>query len=51
MRIILTSFVFAAALSAQSSFTQTAVSPVKGGVERKGLVALEVDRKPVNNDS
>ncbi len=24
------------------------MSPVKGGVERKGLVALEVDRKPVN---
>jgi pimeloyl-ACP methyl ester carboxylesterase len=48
MRIILTSFFFAAALHAQSPFSQTAESAVTGGVEFKGLVALELDGKPVS---
>jgi hypothetical protein len=50
MRIILASIliVVAASAEAQSPFTQTTESAVKGGVEFKGLIAIEVDGKPVN---
>ena len=50
MRIILASIliVFAAGAEAQSPFAGAAESAVKGGTELKGIVALEIDGKPVN---
>jgi pimeloyl-ACP methyl ester carboxylesterase len=49
MRIILTSIliVVASSVGAQSPFSATVTSTVKGGVQNKGLVTLDVERKAV----